>query len=62
METPNVRTEAHRLIDDLPDNATWDDVLYRFSVRRDIEAALEDCRAGRVVPEEKIWKEFDLPD
>jgi len=60
MRQSNVKTEAHRLIDDLPDDVTWDDVLYRLDVRRSIAAGLEDIRAGRVIPEDEVWKEFGL--
>ena len=61
METTNVKSEAHRLVEDLPETATWEDLMYRIYVRQAIEAGLEDSRAGRLVPEEEVWKEFDLP-
>lgn len=37
----NVKEEARRLIDALPDGATWDDVLYEFYVKKKIDRALE---------------------
>ena len=29
----NVKQEAKRLIDELPDDATWDDAMYKLYVR-----------------------------
>ena len=60
MENANVKTEARRLVDELPETATWDDLMYRIYVRQAIEAGLEDSRAGRVIPDEEVWKEFGL--
>jgi predicted transcriptional regulator len=60
MENSSVKSEAHRLVDELPENATWDDLMYRIYVRQAIEAGVEDSRAGRVIPDEEVWKEFGL--
>jgi predicted transcriptional regulator len=54
MENASVKSEAHRLVDELPDKATWDDLMYRIYVRQAIKAGLEDSRAGRVIPEEEV--------
>lgn len=48
MEALNVKEEARRLIEQLPDDATWDDLLHEIFVRQSIEAGLEDSGAGRV--------------
>lgn len=49
-----VKDEAHRLIDTLPDEATWDDVMYRLYVRQSVEHGLKDSEAGRVTPVEDV--------
>lgn len=46
--SPAFKQEAHNLVDQLPDNATWQDLIYRAAVRADIEAGLQDSAAGRV--------------
>lgn len=33
MVTPNIKQEAHRLIEQLPEDATWDDLRYEIYVR-----------------------------
>ncbi len=43
METSNIKEEARRLIDNLPENSTWDDLMYQIYVRMAVEAGLADC-------------------
>lgn len=55
-----IKTEAHRLIDALPDDATWDDIMYRVYVRQCIDAGIEDADAGRVVDVDEVRRRFGL--
>lgn len=48
METESVKDEARRLVERLPDNATWDDLMHEIYVRQAIEAGLEASRAGKL--------------
>ncbi len=41
MPATKVKEEAQRLIEKLPDDATWDDLMRRIYVRQAIEAGLE---------------------
>ena len=59
-ESSDVRSDAHRLIDALPDGATWDDVMYRVYVRQCIESGIQDADAGRVVDVEEVRRRFGL--
>ena len=61
MPTATIRVEARRLVEQLPDDATWDDVLYKVYVRQSVEAGLDDCRAGRVVPVAEVRRRLGLP-
>jgi hypothetical protein len=45
---PEIKQTAHQLIDSLPDDATWEILLYTLQVRHDIEAGLADGKANRV--------------
>lgn len=38
MQTTNIKQEAYRLVEQLPDHATWDDLMYEIYVRQAIEA------------------------
>ncbi len=59
MEAVNVKDEARRLIERLPDDVTWDDLMHEIYVRQAIEAGLEDSRAGRVSSIEQVRERFD---
>lgn len=56
----DIKSEARRLIDTLPDDATWDDVMYRVYVRQSIESGIEDADAGRVVDVDEVRRQFGL--
>lgn len=55
----NIREKTHHLADQLPENATWDDVLYRAALCRSIERGLADAEAGRLIPVEELLREYD---
>ncbi len=58
--TDELRTEVHRIVDDLPDGAGWDELLYRLHIRQQVEAGREDSLAGRTVTHEEILREFGI--
>jgi Tfp pilus assembly protein PilO len=60
METVNVKAEARQLIDRLPDDSTWDDLMHEIYVRQVIEAGLTDSRVGRMTGVEQVRQEFGL--
>jgi predicted transcriptional regulator len=56
------KDEAHKLVDQLPDTAGWQELAYRAAGRADIEGGLQDSAAGRVTPVEDVLKEFGFDD
>lgn len=60
METRNIKEEARRLIDKLPENSTWDDLVYEIYVRQAIESGLSDSETGRVISVEEVRAKFGL--
>ena len=56
----NVKEEARRLLDRLPENATWDDLMHEIYVRKAIEAGLADSEAGRTTPVVEVRGRFGL--
>ncbi len=50
------KKEARKLIDNLPDQATWDDIMYEFYVKKKLTVALKAAEEGRVVSHEKARK------
>ena len=62
MESQSIKEEARRLIDRLPENSTWDDLMHEIYVRQTVEAGLADSKASRVKPVEQVRKKFGLPE
>ena len=52
------KEEARKLIESIPDSASWDDIMYEFYVRKKIETGLEDADAGKVISQEEVEKRF----
>lgn len=53
-EASNPKTNARAAIERLPDDATWDDVMYELYVRESIDAGIADVAAGRTTPHEQV--------
>jgi hypothetical protein len=62
MPNRNIKWEAIKLVENLPENATWDDLMYQIYVRQAIEAGLEDSEAGRTVDVKGVRARFWLPN
>ncbi|MBW1751664.1 MAG: hypothetical protein JRJ46_00860 [Deltaproteobacteria bacterium] len=60
MQTESIKKQAHQLLDNLPDSATWEDVMYRIYVRQAIEAGVKDSDQGQTVDVKEVRKKFGL--
>lgn len=60
MQTESIKQEAYRILDKLPDKATWDDLMYQIYVRQTIEAGIKDSEDGRTVDVKEVRKRFGL--
>jgi hypothetical protein len=61
MSATNIKDEAKRLLEKLPDNLTWDDLMHEIYVRQSIEAGLADGETGKVVEVSDVRRQFGLP-
>lgn len=52
MATP--KETARQLIDHLPEQASWDDIMYELYVKQKIEAGLRAVAEGRAIPHEEM--------
>ena len=52
------KQEVQELLQELPDDATLEDIQYRIYVRQKISQGLADVRAGRVASQAEIEKRF----
>lgn len=57
---PNIKARVREALETLPDDASWDDVMYRLYVRRKIEAGLRDVDEGKTLPVEEVRRRFGL--
>jgi predicted transcriptional regulator len=62
MPTTMSREQAHKLVDQLPPQATWDDLMHEIYVRQAIEQGLADSQAGRTKTVKEVRAKFGLPE
>ena len=61
MENSTFKPAAMRLVDQLSEDATWDDLIYEIYVRKAVESGMEDSLQGRTMSNEDVRKQFGLP-
>ena len=54
----SVKDSLRSIVDQLPDECTWDEVMDRIYVRQKIESGLADEAAGRTVPHEEVFRKY----
>ena len=54
------KDEAHKLIDRMPPNATWDDLMSEIYVREVIERGLADSNADRTRDVKEVREKHGL--
>ncbi|MDI6764312.1 MAG: hypothetical protein QME83_15000 [Thermodesulfobacteriota bacterium] len=62
MSTVMEKEEAHKLIDQMPPNATWDDLMREIYVREAIERGLADSRTGRTKDVKEVRTKYGLAE
>jgi hypothetical protein len=60
MQNVMEKQEAHRLVDQMPQNSTWDDLMHEIYVRESIERGLADSQAGRTRDVKDIRAKYGL--
>jgi predicted transcriptional regulator len=54
----SAKQAAKAIIDHLPEQASWDDIMYELYVKQKIEEGLADIEAGRTIPHEQVKAEL----
>ncbi len=62
MQTENIKQEAYKILDKLPEKATWDDLMYKIYVRQTIEAGIKDSDQGKTIDVKEVRKKFGLAE
>lgn len=52
------KQEVQDLLQEIPDDATLEDIQYHIYVKQKIAQGLADVRAGRVISQEEVEKRF----
>ena len=60
MLTQDIKAIALEMIQQLPENCTWEDLMQKIQTRRSIEAGLADSAAGRLRSVEDVRQSFGL--
>lgn len=55
-----IKREAQRLVEKLPESASWDDLMYEVYVRQAVERGIADADAGRVVSHDEAIARLGL--
>ena len=61
MTATLVKDKAHSLVDQMPDNSTWDDLIHEIYVREAIDQGLADSKAGRTMDVREVRAQYGLP-
>ena len=56
----SIKSRAMKLVREMPENSSWDELMYRIYVRQKIEAGLADMEAGKTHSHETVCKEFGV--
>ncbi len=59
-QNTSIKEAATRLVHQLPESASWDDLMYEILVRQKIDAGLNDLQKQRTHCHEAIRNEFGL--
>jgi predicted transcriptional regulator len=62
MSTMMEKDEAHRLIERMPPEATWDDLMREIYVQETIKRGLADSNAGRTKDVKEVRAKYGLPE
>jgi hypothetical protein len=49
-----VKEEVRKMLDQLPDDVSFEDIQYHIYVRQKLERGLQDLQEGRVVSQEEM--------
>ena len=53
-----IRKEAKKLVDGLPDEASWDDLMYEIYIRKKIDEGLKAADERRLISHEEVKQRF----
>ena len=52
----SAKEQIHTIVQQQPDDSTYDEILRELALARMVERGLEDSRAGRTIPHEEMGR------
>jgi predicted transcriptional regulator len=53
LEMPTAKAEVRKILDEIPEDASFEDIQYHIYVRQKIERGLQDVKKGRLISQEE---------
>ncbi len=60
MSTNTIKQEAQKMIENLPEDISWDDIMYEIYVRQSIKKGLEDSEKNKTLSVAEVRKRYGL--
>ncbi len=62
MRSQLIKEQAHNLVEKMPDNSTWDDLMREIYVRSVIEQGMQDSVSGQTIDVREVRTKYGLPE
>lgn len=56
-----IKDDARKLVESLPEESTWDDLMRAIYERLMVEKGVADLDAGRTISNDEVRRRFGLP-
>jgi uncharacterized lipoprotein YehR (DUF1307 family) len=50
------KEEAKKLLENIPEQATWDDIMYQMYVKKKIDVAEKAAQEGKIISHDEVKK------
>ncbi|MFT4178923.1 MAG: hypothetical protein QM612_05580 [Thermomonas sp.] len=54
------KQQAHKLVDELPDDARWEELIYQAALHRAIEKGIDEANDGQLIAAEDVLRQLEL--
>ncbi|MFN9435137.1 MAG: hypothetical protein ACK6DC_09405 [Planctomycetota bacterium] len=62
LKDTDIKSKVNETLRTLPDDASWEDVMYRIYVRQKIESGMKDVAQGDTLSVAEVRKRFGLTE
>jgi len=62
LKDMDIKSKVNETLRTLPDDASWEDVMYRIYVRQKIESGMKDVAQGDTLSVAEVRKRFGLTE